>query len=597
MAASLSPSHCILLAVHYASEGNISALHSFTPTRADALEPELVLRILLTYLPETIEPREYTTYVEEVASRLYLDTNRQDVEVDVSPLKEIDDASARKKARKIVKDLLEIQPPSFPTHAPEDLLTRFLCHRAYKIDSETGLLNLVPDLVERFLTRNDFLRTWYISAVLPLLRLGFEYYPNDEHGAVGVDLAGWEKVEGKRGIEILMSKNTEKRAKTEAQHIARDIRGLVGPWMYGHTERKRRKVGHEESSRQDADTTLANRTRKVSLSGVTQEDKTGHDWENFYRWLVFQARDNFRLVGHAVEEWDGPSDVDLGGFAPGNNDQYLDEEVQVKLEAQYAQAAFAACYAVEADTEETIRGAHAILARLAELLDFVPPPDLATSVESLPKIEEHAFHLDESQTVADLAPDSLLRPEHPLTTPRMETYMLLQMIVYSAYQFAGLKNAMSLVNVVKLHFYATLEEQLAILKKILRGLSNSGARRDEAQWNADRAKLMWLWNWGIDSGNPASGTGAGVLGKVKKEDFETQMLGVFIETSCTCLPFLSAPWSEFHVCYPTRAHLCAFLSQWRMWTQYRIRTLWLELRRETSAFPLLHPTSFKIPRC
>lgn len=37
-------------------------------------------------------------------------------------------------------------------------------------------------------------------------------------------------------------------------------------------------------------------------------------------------------------------------------------------------------------------------------------------------------------------------------------------------------------------------------------------------------------------GNDADGegAGAGVLGKVKKEEFEREMLGVFVETSCTC---------------------------------------------------------------
>lgn len=538
MASTLTASQCVLLTVHYASDGNISALHSFTPTRNDVLEPDLILRILLTYLPETLQPNLYTTYVEEVASRLYLDITREDIEVDVSPVKDISEDVAKKRAGKIVKGLAVIKPASFPPDAPEDLLTSFLCHRAYRIDAETGLLNLVPELVEPFLTRNDFIRTWYISQVLPLLRLGFEYYPEDGEGT-GLSLAQWEHVEGKKGIDMLLRKSTEKYDQ-QGGHGARDIRGLVGPWMYGHTERKRRKVRHEgksgrvrETGGGDDDAMLSNMARKISLNGVSEADKTGHEWEYMYRWLVFQARKSFPLVSHAVEEWDGPGDVDLGGFAAGNNEQYLDEDVQVKLETQYAQAAFAACYAVEADTEETIRSAHGILARLAELLDFIPPPDLATSVESLPNIAEHAFELDQSNTLADLAPDSLLRAEHPLTTPRMETYMLLQMIVYSAYQFASLGHPISMVRVAKLRFFTPAEEQLALLKTVLRDLSKSGARRDEGQWNADRAKLMWLWNWGIDTGHGA-GAGAGALGKVKREVFEKEMLGVFVETSCKC---------------------------------------------------------------
>ncbi|RMY91109.1 hypothetical protein D0861_03263 [Hortaea werneckii] len=553
MVKELSQAQCILLTVHYASSSNIKALHSFTPNRLDVLDPELVLRILLAYLPESLEPKEYTKYAEEVASRLYLDYEREEVEVDISPVKDLTPEQAQKRVKKL--HLPDIKPPAFPPHAPDDLLTRFLCHRSYRIDEQTGLVNLVPQLVEPFLDRNEFLRTWYISVVLPVLRLQFEYYPGEET-AQAIGLREFERLEEKEGMDFLLRRaemqSPDVYAPGEAAPselsnnkptIARDVKGLVGPWMYGHTERKRRKLdqgrhGHdaaEQSCRQnDDEADLSRRTRKISLSGVTQEDKTGHDWEYMYRWLVYHAVSNFPLVTSCIEEWDGPSDVDFGGFDQGQG-KYLEEDLQRKLELQYAQAAFASCYAAQSDTQETVKSAHGVLARLAELMDFIPPPDLATSVESLPKIERHAAKLDESQTVTDLAPNTLLKPEHPLTTPRFETYMLLQMMVYTAYQFSGLGHPISLVSVAKLHFYANAEEQLAALTRILRGLSKSGARKDDAQWTSDRAKLMWLWNWGIDNDDPNAKNGAGVLGKIDKEDFEEEMLKVFVETSCSDL--------------------------------------------------------------
>lgn len=559
MAKSLSAARCILLTIHYASEGNIKALHSFTPTRLDALEPELVLRILLTYLPESLDPQEYRNYVQEVASRLYLDVDREEVEVDISPVNDIDEEQAKRKVKKVKLD--EIQPPTFPPYAPKDLLTRFLCHRAYKIDAETGLLNLVPSLIEPFLDRNEFLRTWYISVVLPLVRLEFEYYPEDE--SVSMGLGDFERLDGREGIDFLMLPTKGNGDMNVGSHVARNIKGLVGPWMYGHTDRKRRRLNDDESisPHEKEESALNNRLRKVALDGVSAEDKTGHDWEYMYRWLVFHAQEDFPLIVDAVDGWDGPGDVDLGGLSPGNTDQYLDEDVQSKLEAQYAQTAFAACYAVQTDTEQTIRGAHSILARLAELLEFIPPPDLATSVESLPKIERHAVVLDESQTLADLEPDALLKPEHPLTTPRKETYMLLQMMVYSAYQFSGLGYPISLASVARLHFYASSEDQIFTLRKMLRGLVRSGARKDDAQWTADRAKLMWLWNWGIDAEDHAASNGAGVLGKIPRETFEEEMLKCFTETNCKCPPCcllhpmysVSSRWQRNH---SAQAHLC-----------------------------------------
>lgn len=559
MAKELSQAQCILLAVHYASSADIKALHSFTPTRLDALDPELVLRILLTYLPESTEPREYTGYVEEVASRLYLDYNREEVDVDTSPVAALTEEQAQKKVKKL--HLPELAAPNFPPDAPQDLLTRFLCHRAYRIDAETGLLNLIPHLVEPFVGRNDFLRVWYISVVLPILRLQLEYYPKD--GTVPeMLLSDFEKLDGRKGLDFLLIKGEQEDGKvptdapTDGKRttISRDVKGLVGPFMfarggsrrrgsYGHTERKRRKLGQApkdpgvKQGAGDVDD-LELGFKKVALDGITEEDRTGHDWEYMFQWIVFHAQNNFPCVTHCIEDWDGPGDVDLGGFDQGAK-PYLDEDVQRKLELQYAQAAFAACYAAQADTDEVVHGAHGILARLAELLDFIPPPDLASSIELLPKIERHAARIEDSQTVADLAPDMLLKAEHPLTTPRLETYMLLQMMVYSAYQFCGLGHPLSLIKVTRLHFYASSDEQLAILRKILSGLSKSGSRKDENRWNAERGKLLWLWNWGIDAEDESAKNGAGVLGKIEKEDFEEEMLKAFVETSCKSPSFVS----------------------------------------------------------
>ncbi|KAK4554809.1 hypothetical protein LTR86_007957 [Recurvomyces mirabilis] len=539
MAKELSKAKCILLAVHFASAANVKALHSFTPTRSDVLDPELILRIILTYLPESLDPKEYVKYVEEVGTRLYLDIQREEVELDITPVQDIPEEQAQKQVKKL--KLLDTSSPTFPPHAPNDLLTRFLCHRAYRIDLETGLLSYIPPLIEPFLPRNEYLKTWYISVVLPIVRLEVEYYGN-ESDTPQIGLKEFSELEGPTGVDVLLQKGERKDGQVPmTSHsnttIGRDVKSLVGPWMYGHTERKRRKLGPSRHNSgggdEDTDKDLAQRVRKISLSGVSAEDKTGHDWEYMYKWMVRKASEqNFILVAHCIEDWDGPSDVDFGGLSQGGRD-YMDDEPLRKLESQYAQAAFATCYASQEDTKDTIRGAHGILARLAELLDFIPPPDLASSVDSLPKVERHATRLEKSTDTNDLAPASLLTPEHPLTTPRMETYMLLQMLVYSAYQFDGLGYPIAIVKVAKIQFYDTHEEQLALLQKILKGLATqNGGKRDEAQWTADREKLMWLWNWGIESDAANAEEGAGVLGRVKRKVFEEEMLKVFTETGC-----------------------------------------------------------------
>ena len=522
MAKQLSAAQCILLTVHFASEANIKALHTFTPSRLDALDPELVLRILLSYLPESLDPSLYTTYVGEVASRIYLQ-QQDELDIDISPVQGLSEEQAQKRVKKL--DIVQLSVPDFPPNAPEDLLTRFLCHRAHRIDAETGLLTLVPALMVPFLGHTDYLRTWFISLVLPLLRLDYEYYPETD---TPMSLETFGKADGATGVDMLLSKATHVKheviSPTDTEGtVARDLKGMVGPWMYGHTDRKRRKLARAQATESDQ-----TRSAFIPLEGVSHEDKTGHDWEYVYRWMVHRATTDFALVANAIEGWDGPGDVDLGDYA--NGQAYLDDDLQSKLERQYAQAAFASCYAVETDSAETINGAHGILVRLAQLLDFEPPPELATSVQQLPEVDRHAKLLHASNSTILLEPDVLLEPNHPLTTPMLETYMLLQMLVYSAYQLASLGHSISILNVAKLRFFSDEDEQLAVLQKILHSLSTHG-KKDEQQWLYDYRKILWLWNWNIDFDEDAP-KGAGIFGKIDKATVEKELLQVLVASSC-----------------------------------------------------------------
>ncbi|KAG9960999.1 secretory pathway Sec39, partial [Aureobasidium melanogenum] len=528
----LSSAQCILLTVHYASEANIRALHAFTPLRLDVLSPELVLRIVLSYLPETVDPSLYTTYVREVATRIYLE-QQEPLDIDTTPVAALSTEQAQKRVNKL--SIADLSPPAFPPHAPTDLLTRFVIHRANRIDSETGLLALVPRLAEPFLDTNDYLRTWYVSVVLPLLRLRYDYYPDKKDPPT---LPAFERLDGQQGIDLLLENVTnvehEITSSTDSEGVAaRDTRSMVGPWMYGHTERKRRRLDSEQDPNHDEQTTVRSppRTAFIKLDGVSKHDKTGHDWEYVFQWMVHNAVNSFPLVTNLIEEWDGPGDVDLGGFH--NPQDYLDDDTQAKLERQYAQAAFASCYAAEADTPETIDGAHGILVRLAQLLDFEPPPELATSVKQLPKVDKHAELLHATDSTIYLEPDVLLRPEHPLATPKLETYMLLQMMVYSAYQLNGLGHSISILNVAKLRFFSDEDEQLNLLLKIVHGLAAKG-KRDEQQWQYDYDKLIWLWNWNIELEDQGR-RGAGIFGRIEKTVIERELLKVLISSGCYSL--------------------------------------------------------------
>ncbi|KAF4555677.1 Sec39-like protein [Elsinoe fawcettii] len=533
MADKLSKSQCILLAVNYASESQIQALHQLVLLRTQELPPELVLRIVLTYLPGVTPPSQYTDLIAAVTAADPLD-NDLSGSLDTTAVNGISSASADKRLRKLT--LLPLSSPSWPTDAPDDTLTRFLCHRAYRIDQETGLITLVPDLVRPFLQQSEYLRLWFISVVLPLLRLQHEYFLDIEPAAK-LTLEAFEKIDGYHGTDLLLSGagavQEDDSTSEAAGTIGRDLKGLVGPWLYGHTSRKRRRLnGHADSEP----------STQENLS--QDEDKTGHSWEHVNKWLVRNAAVDFQAVTSALDDWDGPIDVDLGGYA--NSAELMHDEERAYLERRYAQAAIACCYAVEANTEEVVRGAHGILSRLADLLDFVPPPDLATSVEQLPHVDGHMSEIHATDSLACLDPERLLDKKHALTEPTLAAYMLLQMLVYSAYQLLNLGHPTSITNVTKLRFFSEDEEQLQIVKKILHGLSQHG-KRDEEQWMSDRAKLLWLWNWNIDPDEHAQ-RGSGPFGDIPKEALEKEILVAMLVTGNLHLV------EKLYICNSDRRH-------------------------------------------
>ena len=91
---------------------------------------------------------------------------------------------------------------------------------------------------------------------------------------------------------------------------------------------------------------------------------------------------------------------------------------------------------------------------------------------------------------------------------------------------------MSLVDVTKLYLYAPAEEQLAMLRKLLHGLSRGGVKLDETLWIADRAKILWLWDWESEGKDTKVASGTGVIGKIPKQELEEEILQCMIESGC-----------------------------------------------------------------
>lgn len=518
MAKALSVAKCTLLAVDFASKDDIASLHNLCALRPDALPANLVLRILLTYLPETIPAESYIPLVEQLTAAKSTLPPDEHASLDLSSIHDTTDADAKHRANRV--HLYDLRSDKYPSEGPGDDLTLFLCHRAYRVDQETGLLALVANLIRPFATTNDYLRCWYLSVLLPLYRLQYDYHPQRD---LTLSVLEFEDISAARGVDLLLANATKTSSDLGDGIICRDLRGLVAPWLSGNFRSHRRLA---QQSPTDTETLVDG--RRISLSGNTQDTVTNHDWEYVFAWLVHRAATDFVTVINAVELWDGPSDVDFDGL--GKAQDYLDAETLKKLDKRYAQAMFASCYVVDQNCKQAIDGAHDVLVRLASLLDFEPPPDLATSVEQLPLLDEHAARLNQETSPKLLQPDRLLEPEHALTSPTLETYMLLQMFVYSAYQLQALGQSISIGNVARMRYFDNADEQLAVLQKIVSALAQKG-KRDDRQWQTDRSRLVWLWNWNLDPAEENARQGAGPLGRVDRDLLERNILRAMIDTS------------------------------------------------------------------
>jgi hypothetical protein len=496
----LSGPHCVLLAAQYATESDIKALRALTALHETELPLELVLCILLTYLPEELEPSAYVEYLHELAAGSRHAGESPAARLNIAAVQELSNARAQKR-----RQGLELVPAVHALYAAEDQLdvfSHFLIHRAHRIDAQTGLLDLVPQLAVPFLGHSEYLRTWFISTVLPLLRLSYEYYPQSVTGS----LDDFARLTGKRAIDYQLANMRNARGADMAS-VARDLKGVVAPWMCGANERKRRKLSTEQR-------------RASTAPEQTQEP---NDWDCLFQWIVHTSKDNFALATTALTAWDGPEDMDLGGYEEGRD--YVNDEQQRQLEMQYAQTALACLYLVDASDLATLQTAHALVGRICDLLNHEPPPPLNAGVEALPSYNLRDPILSTS-IVSLLQEQRLLEPDNIITKPSQSSMQVLKLILFSACTMSSLQHSMSIRDIAKMSLRKDSSEQLAVLQKIIHKISST--RKDNDQWVYARLKLLWLWNWTSDS-HDTDRYAQGFFGMLDRGTVETEILKAFIE--------------------------------------------------------------------
>ncbi|EKD21066.1 uncharacterized protein L3040_000896 [Drepanopeziza brunnea f. sp. 'multigermtubi'] len=517
----LSPAKSVLLAVHLASKGHIATLRTLISFHRKTLHTELVLRILLSHLPESLDSSDYVSFLEDLESG----NITEDVEapVDASPLRELCDTEAKSKVRKL--GLLTLLWPDAPQDAPAEPFVRFLIHRSIRIDLYTGLIAQIPELIGPFLHLSSYLRVWAISTVLPLLRLNYEYHPEE---ATILTITKFEGLNDRAGVTLLLGKTGQGQTNdsTSDLTVGRDLKGLIGPWMYGDTRTKRRMLRRKSSL------TLHALEPQMDLSDRNHKYL---GWEEVFKWIVGEACASWKTAVEAIEQWGGPGDVDLGGWDDGT--VWLDEDDQQLLEARYARSALATAYLISEESESALNGVQRVLTRITNLLDQDRIPTLEAACALLSPVPA----LDESNILSrknsSYLRNELLDEQNPLTAPKEEPIKLLHALLISAFLCTRAKFPVSIRRAGELALLQDEHEQRLVFHDLMNRIGN-GPKEDDKYWIRARNEILWLSNWGAeelsDGSEPTKAKGRGIFGQLSRELIEAEFLKTLLTNTSRC---------------------------------------------------------------
>lgn len=526
----LSRAKAILLAVSYAIDSNITALQKLTAPPTSKFSLEVTLRILLTFLPETVDPALYTPFLQALSSGA--PALARSPPLDFSAVEDVSEDEARERVGHL--RLLPLRYPGTTLPVTADPLSAFLVHRAHRIDAETGLLTLLPQLIVPFTDQSRDLRIWFISKLLPVLRHSYEYYGHEQPSLVLADL---ERLTRASAVETLLAQARTKGNLPvgESSHIARDLRGLVGPWVYGESEQKRRKLDHGISST-ESQSAIASQPKPDELSTIDQSDTDVSDWYDVFEWLVSTAKEKPALVVEAIEYWDGPHDVDLGGYEDTNSS--MSHDALQNINWHYARAAIGVIYTVPDASAGSLSGIGRILSRIEGFLNHEPPLDLQESLSTLPVIEADFTALS-SLPRGLLLSDTVLESNNPFLIPSDESLLFL----YALWLSSSILNRMdchySCKELADLCLFAGEDVQRDHLKKCVRNVANR-PRNDDHGWMQARKYLLWLWRWGYEDRTVASDQSfnmpaRGLFGRIQRSVLEIEILRALLNGLRRCL--------------------------------------------------------------
>ncbi|KAJ5406799.1 hypothetical protein N7465_008083 [Penicillium sp. CMV-2018d] len=497
----LSDAHAILLATQLCAGGNVADLPILQARFPHCFPLERLLRIILTFLPESTEPSQYTPVLQELANSSNLPPDRP---INTSAVQDLSESLARKRVRKLHLRPLQ-RPDEEDEIASADPLTKFLIHRAHLIDSETALQPLILELIIPFYENSPIIRTWLISSLLPLLRLNYEFYA---HRDETISLEILESMDDQTAVNILLSLMSSEESNMD---LVNNLRGLIGPWLYGGNRSKRRRLN--EAAQQSSVSFIegSEKPQATELAG----------WEHVNEWLLSRSLVDRDSVVSAYTNWDGPSDVDLGGY--DNAGTQLSEQQTRDLQVRYGQSGLAVVYAHADSSTAVLEGSFQVLTRVAKLLDLEDSSYL-TSDSELPSVHYDTESIS-STSRASLLQNALLRPTNPLTKPSPPSISFLSALILSLRILTELGHLVPCRVAANMCLHSTEELQLAELKSVV----NSSVKQPNVNqdWSMVRQRLLWLRDWQAEQSDNAWDEPSpyhGLFWRIPRDAVETEIL-------------------------------------------------------------------------
>lgn len=473
---SLSDAQAILLACELCAAGNVNPLPRLRQQFPTSLTTERLFRIILSFLPETTPPSHYTPILEDI-DRNELSENSNGP-VDVSSIKEVKEAEARTRVRR-----LRLLPLGYRSgESAADLLTGFLVHRAHKIDAETGLQTFILDLLLPFYDRSETLRRYLVSLILPLLRANYEYYPDREEK---LSLQVFDSLDTATSINLLLSMTA---SNTTAIDLAQNLRGLAGPWISGRAQSKRRKLSHEAN-------------------------EFSADWQIVNEWLLSRSLVEFENVARGIIDWDGPEDVDSGGYL-------LEDETSDEIDAikrSYGQAALAIVYATDLG-RGSLESSFRITSKVENLLELDSNLQIEFDTEQLPAFEVDVNMLS-TASKALLLQNALLKPNNSLTVPTPQSVGFLQILLVSLRVLRAYGYNTSCRSAATVCLQNGEEAQALEMHGVINMIVKQA--KPGQDWRKIREQILWLQDWGSGS---AKSEYNGLFWRVSRTAVETEIL-------------------------------------------------------------------------